>query len=162
MERKKLYKTEDQKIKNKIEYRKIYFSRKDVVAKLKEYGRSDRRKKLRKEWRIKNKKSEQERYRRYRSNRANIQKIKINARRNKIRTYGLSVKEHSDMLAAQNGVCAVCGDINHNGWNLAIDHDHKTGKVRGLLCNKCNTAIGGCRDNIYIIFKFLDYMMERG
>lgn len=52
--------------------------------------------------------------------------------------YGLTKEAHAELLAKQNGVCAIC----KIGGQLYVDHNHTTGKVRGLLCPKCNTAVG--------------------
>lgn len=49
--------------------------------------------------------------------------------------------DYNEMLARQGGVCAICGLMPKNK-RLHVDHDHKTGKVRALLCNGCNTGIG--------------------
>jgi hypothetical protein len=57
--------------------------------------------------------------------------------------YGLTVEEYDRLLAAQGGGCALCGSAER----LAIDHDHDTGAVRGLLCHACNTGIGLLRDD---------------
>jgi hypothetical protein len=56
------------------------------------------------------------------------------------RTYGLSREEHRRLLDAQNGVCAVCKLPSRR--TLCVDHCHATRQVRGLLCDKCNTALG--------------------
>lgn len=57
--------------------------------------------------------------------------------------YGLSVAEFQAMEARQNGLCAICSGLpNGPGTRLHVDHCHETNKVRGLLCAKCNTAIG--------------------
>jgi hypothetical protein len=55
--------------------------------------------------------------------------------------YGISVEQYSEMLAKQNGVCAICGSVP-GGRRLCIDHNHETGEIRGLLCDKCNRALG--------------------
>lgn len=63
--------------------------------------------------------------------------------RNLKNKYGLTVAEYERMLAEQSGVCAVCkGPETRAGFVLGVDHDHATGEVRGLLCTKCNTALG--------------------
>lgn len=76
---------------------------------------------------------------------------------NRIRSYGISVEEHQYLLEKQGHVCCICGGQNKSK-SLDIDHDHKTGKVRGLLCGKCNTAIGLLQDNPYIVLKAYDYL----
>lgn len=55
--------------------------------------------------------------------------------------FGLTLDQYNEMLAAQGGVCAMCGGLDPIR-NLAVDHDHKTGAIRGLLCGTCNTALG--------------------
>jgi hypothetical protein len=58
--------------------------------------------------------------------------------------YGISMADHDAMLARQRGVCAIC---KQSGQTLCVDHCHATGKVRGLLCSKCNSALGFCDDD---------------
>jgi len=68
--------------------------------------------------------------------------------RSRKRKYGLSEKQYAAMLSAQNGVCFLCGKPETARTkkgvlrSLHVDHDHETGKVRGLLCLKCNHALG--------------------
>lgn len=60
-----------------------------------------------------------------------------------IRKYDMTMAQFEELLAAQNGLCAICGGTaNGPGTRLHIDHCHESNKVRGLLCGKCNTAIG--------------------
>lgn len=65
--------------------------------------------------------------------------------------YGVTVAWYDKTLAAQDGGCAICGakyfSPSQPDRSLTIDHDHKTGKVRGVLCHNCNTAIGLLGDN---------------
>jgi len=56
--------------------------------------------------------------------------------------YGMAPHAYDRMLASQGGACAICGRLE-SGKRLAVDHDHVTGKVRGLLCNNCNICLGG-------------------
>lgn len=63
------------------------------------------------------------------------------------RKYGISIEDYNRMLREQNGICAICHQPERAGYrgkprSLAVDHCHKTGKVRGLLCMRCNRAIG--------------------
>ena len=67
----------------------------------------------------------------------------------KYRTFGVCATDYAEMLAKQQGQCAICGSLLDCSryTKLAIDHDHKTGKVRGLLCTNCNTALGLMKDS---------------
>lgn len=64
----------------------------------------------------------------------------IRARNLRLR-YGITVDEYDGMLAAQGGVCKLCGGLP-KGKRLHVDHCHKTLRVRGILCTSCNTTIG--------------------
>lgn len=61
--------------------------------------------------------------------------------------YGITPEMYDDMLDFQGGVCAICLKPPTEFARLAVDHDHDTGRIRGLLCNLCNTAIGMMEDN---------------
>lgn len=67
--------------------------------------------------------------------------------------YGLTIGKHAQMFSDQGGLCAICRDparsskTSEHGSGLVIDHDHETGEVRGLLCARCNAAIGLLDDN---------------
>lgn len=69
--------------------------------------------------------------------------IRRNRKTEILRKYGLSWEEHERILAAQGGVCALCGasEPRGKGW-WHVDHDHATKRVRGLLCHLCNTQLG--------------------
>ena len=60
------------------------------------------------------------------------------------KTYGISLEDYERMLIDQGGKCAICGSLDPRAKreHFAVDHCHTTGKVRGLLCIPCNTAIG--------------------
>ncbi len=74
------------------------------------------------------------------------------------RKYNLTLKQYDHMFENQNGVCVICGGINTDGRRLAVDHNHKTGKVRSLLCLKCNGQLAGVEDKIFLkkALKYLD------
>jgi hypothetical protein len=74
-----------------------------------------------------------------------------------LRTYGLTVDAYDDMLAAQDGVCAVCGQPPQK-LRLAVDHDHDTGQVRALLCGECNRALGCIHDDPARLRALADYL----
>lgn len=69
-------------------------------------------------------------------------------RRNKLKNlYGITVEDFWDMHKQQKGLCAICNSpesrkLNGAVAHLVVDHCHETGKVRGLLCHKCNTGLG--------------------
>lgn len=63
------------------------------------------------------------------------------------KSYGITVAQYKQMLEEQKGLCAICGEPDPDGKRLSIDHDHDTGTVRGLLCNKCNLGLGYFRDS---------------
>jgi hypothetical protein len=71
------------------------------------------------------------------------------------RNYGLTTDDYAAMFHAQGGVCAICGRKPPPGKNLYVDHDHKTTKVRGLLCNACNQTLGWVDANLTSILKYL-------
>jgi hypothetical protein len=77
-----------------------------------------------------------------------------------VRRYGLTVEEFRAMLARQENLCAVCGGPwrGWNGQNPHIDHDHATGRVRGLLCASCNSAIGRFGDDPVLLRRAADYL----
>lgn len=58
------------------------------------------------------------------------------------RKYGATTEEIESMFKQQSGKCAICGGQSSAGRRLSIDHDHETGQIRGLLCDKCNRGLG--------------------
>lgn len=70
--------------------------------------------------------------------------------------YGLTLEEYDAMLIAQGGVCAICREEPTR--SLAVDHDHATGQVRGLLCIRCNRAIGNLRDDPNLARRLAEYL----
>lgn len=69
------------------------------------------------------------------------------------RHYGITVEQYEQMLANQNCVCAICKkpETSKNRKYLAVDHNHKTGKIRGLVCNTCNCLLGFAKDDPNIL-----------
>jgi hypothetical protein len=83
--------------------------------------------------------------------------------------FGITIEEYDKILAEQDGRCAICGstDPGKGKTRFSVDHDHKTGKVRGLLCDPCNNGIARFNDNtdilksaIYYITKFKEREKE--
>ena len=81
----------------------------------------------------------------YQKNVPQIKHRKCNYRRK----YGITVEEYDQMLIDQSGCCAICGSDTPQrklSRNFAVDHNHVTGGVRGLLCERCNRGIGQFKD----------------
>ena len=74
------------------------------------------------------------------------------------RAFGITLADFDAMLAEQGGVCAICGRERDEHFNLAVDHCHKTGKIRQLLCAKCNQGIGCFRDDPVILCRAIAYL----
>jgi hypothetical protein len=81
--------------------------------------------------------------------------------------YGLTVADYDALLKRQGGVCAICGKDEPNAhgrtgkqFRLAVDHCHDTGQVRGLLCQKCNRAIGLLGDDPVLMRKAISYLLR--
>lgn len=79
-------------------------------------------------------------------------------RNNKRGRYGLTVEEYSKILDSQNGLCAICENINSSGRSLSVDHSHTTGKIRALLCNNCNVALGLFKEDTGRMVKAIQYL----
>ena len=90
--------------------------------------------------------------------RANPAKAAAVDRRSRLKTYGLTEADYEDMVEEQDGVCLICSCTEDR---LVVDHDHETGKVRGLLCRACNRGIGLLQDNPMILQKAADYLFTR-
>lgn len=71
--------------------------------------------------------------------------------------YGITEEDYQHLYNLQNGACLICGN-RQNERRLAVDHDHKTNRVRGLLCNQCNIGLGAFNDNIILIEKAISYL----
>ena len=73
--------------------------------------------------------------------------------------FGITLEDYNQMFADQEGHCAICGvhqlDVS---LTFAVDHDHKTGEVRGLLCRHCNVGLGHFRDDTTLLAKAIAYL----
>jgi hypothetical protein len=81
--------------------------------------------------------------------------------------FGITLEEYNKMFKSQNGVCAICGKSEteidkriNKKRNLSVDHNHKTNKVRGLLCGKCNKMLGLSNDNKQILINAIKYLTK--
>jgi len=110
---------------------------------------------------------------RYRAN--NPDKERDRHWRRMLKQYGLTSGQYNDMLASQGNKCAICGidaTIYRNGLvvkdsrgrgprRFAVDHDHATNRVRGLLCNRCNQGLGMFKEDGVILGKAIRYLDSR-
>ena len=83
----------------------------------------------------------------------------VHKRKANLKTFGLTINDYDNMLLAQNTQCAICG-VNKcsSGRRFAVDHCHATGRIRGLLCLRCNQAIGKFNDNYFLLQQAADYV----
>ena len=72
--------------------------------------------------------------------------------------YGLTRDEYNRILESQGGHCAICPSTER----LVVEHNHETGEVRGIVCNKCNTALGMADDSPTRLLDCAKYLLERG
>ena len=88
------------------------------------------------------------------------------------RLYGLTVEDYNKLLVKQGGGCVLCGEtdpscgsrhyIKNNRTAFDVDHNHKTGKIRGLLCTRCNRLVGLANDKIQTAKNLVKYLRKEG
>ena len=85
-----------------------------------------------------------------------------NSRNYFLRKHKISKELADSMLVAQGGVCAICGTAKSGGRSgrFHVDHDHRTGIIRGMLCNRCNVALGGFGDDQSILKLAIEYLSD--
>ena len=81
------------------------------------------------------------------------------------KSFGLGVDDYETILRNQDYRCKLCGvsaeeEKKRTSKRLAVDHCHTTGKIRGLLCRKCNTGLGNFNDDINLMTKAINYLKE--
>ena len=74
------------------------------------------------------------------------------------KNYGITLKEYEILFNKQNGVCAICHKSETRTKYLCVDHNHGTGEIRGLLCTKCNLALGYINDSILLLEEMIKYI----
>lgn len=82
----------------------------------------------------------------------------------RLRTYRMTIAEYDAMLMAQNSACAICGHTDQSDPKMFphVDHCHKTGKNRGILCSQCNFGIGKFKDSPHLLRMAAEYLESRG
>lgn len=94
---------------------------------------------------------------------ANKPRAAMQARIKKLASYGLTEAQYQAMLEGQDGKCAICGSrhgLASKKHPLYVDHCHSTGKVRGLLCNRCNAGLGMFQDQPALLVRALNYLSK--
>ena len=156
-------KKEERSLKDKKRYQEkkeeLSIKRKKLYKEDKEYREKVIKQRI--EYRNKNRERIAERAKEYRkNNEESIRNQKL------IKKFGIGVDEYNLLLESQNYKCAICGSKetgSHHTKYFSVDHDHKTGKVRGFLCLHCNTGIGSLLDNPILLSKAIDYLqVDRG
>jgi hypothetical protein len=71
--------------------------------------------------------------------------------------YGISLKDYEKLYNSQEGVCKICGNFEDR---LSVDHNHRTDKIRSLLCKNCNALLGHVDDSIQILKQAISYLEE--
>ena len=73
------------------------------------------------------------------------------------REFGITIEDYEALFKSQNGLCAICGELETRKA-LAVDHNHKTKIIRGLLCGRCNPAVGYLKDDPNLARKLAEYL----
>lgn len=86
------------------------------------------------------------------------EKYRKATKRANLKKYGLSLERFEAMKLSQGGLCAACGSPGSSRGELCVDHNHSTGAVRGLLCDRCNVALGYALESPAILRGLADYI----
>lgn len=124
------------------------------------YQHSEKRKASKDRWLAENPEKPAEYTKAYRER--NVEKTRAyEKKRGWLRNYGITIEEYEETLILQGRCCKICKQ-HESGFkkSLAVDHDHKTGKVRGLLCSNCNTALGLLKENLDLFENAVRYLKE--
>jgi hypothetical protein len=128
----------------------------DYAAWAKEYEQTENRREQRRRYREKNAEKLRAKGRAYAASEDGKAKQRTAYFKRK---YGITADEYDRLLQSQEGGCAICGENPHK-YGLAVDHDHVTGRVRGLLCVSHNTALGFFKDNVALLEKAIQYLLD--
>jgi hypothetical protein len=96
-----------------------------------------------------------------------IRRLEYQSRRTVVRNsklknkFGITPDQYQKLLSKQNNLCAICKrtreEVSKNKKSFAVDHDHKTGNIRGLLCTRCNPGLGFFEDNVQTLLNAIEY-----
>lgn len=164
--RQRIYKSNPEYRAMRREYDRIRLLDPKVQARMKAYRQSERGKEVQRKSGIKLGATEKykKRAREYKRTDRYQQWRRNHDFKNK---FGITLEEYDKMFEAQNGVCAICYRpetfiLKGRTHSLAVDHCHKTGKIRGLLCRNCNQMLGLAKDNIKTLESAVEYLKPHG
>lgn len=91
--------------------------------------------------------------------------IRANRQQHLKKRFGLTLEQYDLMVKAQNGLCAICKLSNRRRVMerisaLAVDHNHLTGQIRGLLCANCNSGLGLLQESIEVLYRAIEYLKK--
>lgn len=95
-----------------------------------------------------------------------VRQQESNRNRQLLKRYGITLDDYEKMFEEQDKKCGICGtEENYSGhtgprkeWSFSVDHCHETGKIRGLLCNDCNRALGLFKDSQMLLNKAIAWL----
>lgn len=144
-------------VKMYAELKRIVCSRCKVAKEKKEFGKDSTTARGISSWCKSCKKTWRSEHRKKYPEKARIQDFTNDLKKN----YGLTIDQYKQIHASQNGKCGCCGvDEKNFKRNLHVDHDHNTGKIRGLLCTQCNPGLGYFEDSIEKLEKAIAYLKK--
>lgn len=115
------------------------------------------------QWRLDNPEKYREQQKRWRDKMKTEQPERLALmyrKRNYRNKYGISLEIFEEMLKEQEGVCYLCKNPNTHGRHLAVDHCHKSGKVRKLLCTPCNLTVEHLENALAPLERYIDYIKD--
>lgn len=136
---------------------KIYRQRPEVKARKKAYEQRPEVKARHKAWRTSHKEEIAIHARAYYISHKKEYAIRCRTRKLRVQ-YGLTPEAFKIIFINQNRICAICGTTDWGIQGPTVDHDHKTGKIRGILCHICNKALGSFKDSPVLLRIAINYL----
>lgn len=143
-----------------VEERRI---RKNERGRLWRLNNPEKQREMQRNWRLTHAEEHREKNNAYQRERnaKHPELVKAVTRSQRLKRYGMTINDYKTLWDEQDGKCAICGIQFTEPSKGCVDHNHKTGEVRGLLCHPCNSAIGYFRDSIESIKKAIIYLEGR-
>lgn len=84
--------------------------------------------------------------------------LAIHRKKTRLKNHGLVLSDWDNLFALQGFKCGACSAVDPGATDWCLDHDHKTGKVRGILCRSCNLALGHAKDDPAVLLLLIQYL----